>query len=171
LANYDYSQNGMYFVTICTKDREYLLGEILGGKLKETVQSKIVMACWMDLENHYSNCILDEFVIMPNYIHGIIGLFNPVETGFVETGLRPVSTITTEITKQHSLSEIIRAFKSFSARRINELQSTPGFSFWQFRFYDRIIRNEKELNRIREYIYKNPANWEKDKNNLENLDV
>ncbi|MFH1030262.1 MAG: hypothetical protein V1770_03315 [bacterium] len=64
---------------------------------------------------------------------------------------------------------MIRGFKTFSARKINDLQNTQETSFWQSRFYDRIIRNQDELNRIREYIFNNLANWENDRNNLENL--
>lgn len=78
----------------------------------------------------------------------------------VETGFKPVSTATI-----HGLSEIIRAFKTFTARKINNFQKTPGLPFWQQRYYDRIIRNEKELNNIRQYIIDNPKNWERDELN------
>ena len=69
-------------------------------------------------------------------------------------------------TKHHSLSEMVRAFKTFSARRINAMQNTPGKPIWQSRFYDHIIRNEKELNRIRKYIVENPKEWKRDRNNV-----
>jgi len=166
LQNYDYSSNGAYFVTICTKNREYSFGEIKNGKLQESITSKICMECWLDLPNHYPNCILDAFVIMPNHIHGVIIIAN-VETGFKPVSTKPVSTNAN--TKQHSLSEIIRGFKTFTARKINEHQDTQGQPFWQSRFYDRIIRDEDELNHVREYIQNNPLKWEEDKNNPENL--
>ncbi|MFH0854653.1 MAG: hypothetical protein V1891_04130, partial [bacterium] len=89
LAEYDYSQNGAYFITICVKNREHLFGEIIDGKLLDNERSKICIACWLDLPNHYGNCILDAFVIMPNHAHLIIFIQNDavaVETGFVETG-------------------------------------------------------------------------------------
>lgn len=195
LKNYDYASDGAYFITICTKDREHFFGEIIDEKLQETMQSKICMACWLDLPNHYPNCILDEFVIMPNHVHGIIVIQNndnlsilknpaeigqsvetgqparmgqPVEIGTpVETGLKPVSTHENDAhkTKQYSVSEIIRGFKTFTARKINDSRRMQGTSFWQSRFHDRIIRNEKELNRIREYIFNNPLNWKLDRNN------
>ena len=194
LKNYDYSSDGAYFITICTKGREHFFGEIADGKLQETDQSKICMECWLDLPNHYSNCILDAFVIMPNHVHGIVFIENrneimekfisapafvpapaPVSAPVsapVETGFKPVSTNANANAnanaihkiKQYSISEIMRGFKTFTARKINDLRNTQGISFWQSRFHDRIIRNEKELNRIREYISSNLLNWEKDCN-------
>jgi REP element-mobilizing transposase RayT len=133
-------------------------------------QGKIVEEHWYDLPNHYQNCRLDEFVIMPNHIHGIIEIRYHDDTrtftNTVETGLKPVSTINDEtVGKQHSLFEIIRGFKTFSARRINKYQNTVGLSFWQARFYDHIIRNEKSLNNIRRYIQNNPLKWSMDKYN------
>ena len=93
---------------------------------------------------------------MPNHIHGII---NIIEIN-VGNGLKPFPT------KKYSLSEIMRGFKTFSSRRINEQQNDFHFQ-WQKSFYDRIIRDEDELNRIRKYIVDNPPNWEADRSNLE----
>lgn len=156
LQNYDYSNDGAYFVTICTKNRECHLGEIVNGEMTETIQGKIIRESWLDLPNHYRNCILDEFIVMPNHVHGIIFIDNDS----VETGLKPVS-----------LSEIMRGFKTFSARKINEYLNTQETPFWQSRFYDHIIRNENELARIREYIIDNPLKWELDENNLKNTGI
>ena len=153
---YDYSTPGYYFFTIATKNRGNLLGQVeaVNSNLNDTNKEvnpyypmilndsgNIVLKCWKDLSNHYPNCILDEFMIMPNHIHGIINIHK-------QDG--------------HSLSEIIRALKSYSARRINELKGITGISIWQTRFHDRIIRDEVELYFIREYIQSNPINWEKD---------
>ena len=185
LKNYDYSSDGAYFITICTKNREHYFGEIINGKLQETDQSNICLTCWLDLPNHYANCVLDAFVIMPNHVHGVVFIQNPdaVANGddmfvhAVETGFKPVSTnthantdaetiVTTNTVKRHSISEIFRGFKTFTARKINDFQGTQGISFWQSRFYDRIIRSDDELARIRKYIQDNPANWGKDRNNM-----
>ena len=76
LQTWDYSNNGGYFITICTKNREHYFREIENEKLIETEQSKICLQCWLDLPNHYDNCVLDEFVIMPNHVHGIIFIDN-----------------------------------------------------------------------------------------------
>ena len=185
LKNWDYSSNGYYHITICTKTREHIFGRIVvetglkpvSTKMTLNEYGKIVEKCWHDLPDHYSNLKLDEFVIMPNHIHGIMIIDNndiPASAGVVETGLKPVSTrtttpIPTQTTnkKQHGLFEFVRAFKTFSSRRINELRLSPGTSVWQSRFYDRIVRDENELNRIREYIQNNPINWKNDDLNLE----
>jgi putative transposase len=179
LKYYDYSEPGAYYVTICTKNRAHIFGEIKDHKIFLSWPGCIVHKCWRDLPNHYPNCILDEFIVMPNHIHGIITLTNipPVETGFkpvsnqctqttvtqVETGLKPVST---KPIKRHSLSEIIRGFKTFSARKINEYQKTTGRQLWQTRFYEHIIREETKINQIRNYISHNPAMWSRDRNNM-----
>ena len=155
LKGWDYSSPGYYFIAICTKNRECLFGEILEN-------------CWNDLPNHYPNLKLDQFVVMPNHVHGIIIIENNNNTidyqGVpVETGLKPVSTGTSGTSdKTHGLFEFIRALKTFSARRINEYRQTPGTSVWQTRFHDHIIRDDDELNRIRKYIINNPSNWKMD---------
>ena len=175
----------------------HLFGSIVDQKLIPNRQAEVVTECWLDLPAHYTNCVLDKFIIMPNHVHGIIIIDNEiaetglklnntivatglkpdkvvVETGFkpdkvvVETGFKPVSTAG-KVAKPYPLSEIIRGFKTFSARRINEYQNTRGKAFWQSRFFDHIIRNREELKRIRQYIIENPLKWELEKNNHENL--
>ena len=176
LKDYDYSLNGAYFVTLCTKNSMHLFGSIVDQKLIPNRQAEVVTECWLDLPAHYTNCVLDKFIIMPNHVHGIIIIDNEIaETGLkpdkvvvVETGLKPVSTAG-RVAKPYPLSEIIRGFKTFSARRINEYQNTRGKAFWQSRFFDHIIRNREELKRIRQYIIENPLKWELEKNNHENL--
>ena len=167
LRGYDYSRNGVYFITICTKNRICLFGEIvidvtpntpnfISAKIKLSDAGEIVYDCWYDLPNHYPNLILDEFIIMPNHVHGIIIIENNIETG-----LRPVSTEK----QKYGLSEFVRAFKSFSSRRINEIRKPNRSEIWQPRFYDHIIHSDNELDRIRNYIKNNPKNWVNDRNN------
>jgi len=171
LQDYNYASPGAYFVTVVTHNRECLFGNLVDGKVVLNGMGKIVEECWYDLPNHYSYITLDQFIVMPNHIHGIVIINNAaVETGhIVETGLRPVSTTTTTTTttttKNHGLSEIVRALKSFSARKINKLRKTKNLLVWQSRFYDHIVRDEKSLNNIREYIMNNPLNWETDNEN------
>ncbi len=168
LKGYDYSTEGAYFITICTTGMKKVMGTVRNGKFEGNIYSEIAIKCWNDLSFHYDNCILDQFVIMPNHIHGIIILIYPKDISFEiekkETGLRPVST---EVSKRYPVSELIRAFKSFSTRKINLAGNTKGISFWQKNYYDRIIRSEREFERIREYIYFNPLRWEWDRNNFE----
>ena len=153
LPYFDYSQSGAYFVTICLKNRESsLLGKILHGEMLLNDLGEIVLQSWLDLPNHYSQVKLDEFMVMPNHCHGIIKIAD------VGAGLKPAPT-------KQALSEIIRAFKSFSARKINIFRKLPGMSVWQRSFYEHVIRDEKSLNRIREYIANNPLRWEFDREN------
>jgi putative transposase len=122
----------------------------------------IVQECWLDLPNHYPNLHLDSFVVMPNHIHGIFAIKYVDDNATVETGLKPVSTKV----KRHGLSEFVRAFKTFSSRRINELRQTPGMRVWQLRFHDHIIRDRSSMTKIQEYILNNPTKWEVDTENL-----
>ena len=104
---------------------------------------------------------------MPNHVHGIIVLtdqqrMNPIAEN-VGAGFKPAPT------RRHPLSEIVRAFKTFSSRRINELRQTPGVPVWQRNYYERVIRNDRELHDIRQYIVDNPAEWAADIENPKNL--
>lgn len=162
LPGYDYSKPGAYFVTICVKDHTHLFGSIQNSAMRENEFGKIVRKCWNDLPNHYPSVKLDAFVIMPNHIHGIIVILDDDHDDVV-AGLKPATTsapTNTNTPKRHGLSEIIRALKTFSARRINEMRNSPGISVWQRNFYEHIIRNEHALNQIRKYIEANPANWQ-----------
>lgn len=160
LLGYDYRQAGYYFVTACTKNRACLFGNIKDGLMAVNATGKIVEKCWNDLSNHY-RCHLDFFVVMPNHIHGII----IIPEFHVDAGLKPASTET----KYHGLTEIMRGFKTFSARRINELPDSLGEIIWQRSFYDHIIRDERGLENIRQYINNNPLQWEQDRNNLSSI--
>jgi len=159
LKGYDYSSEGAYFVTICVKGGEPILGEVVDGEMILSEYGRIVQACWQELVNHYEHVVLDAFVIMPNHILFIVILVD-LDVG---AGLRPAPTgPALTIVKQHGLPEIVRALKSFSSRRINQLRETTGTPFWQRNYYEHIIRNERALNAIREYVQNNPANWLED---------
>lgn len=120
---------------------------------------QIVRQCWEDLPKHYPHVMLDAFVIMPNHIHGVI-ILTEKNPGPEMAGLKPATT-----KRGHGLPEIVRGFKTFSARKINKERGTPGIKIWQRSFFDRVIRNEKELNQIRKYIMENPALWDLDQEN------
>lgn len=163
LPEYDYSQAGAYFITLCAHQREYLFGEIVDGEMKLNEFGQIVQSTWHALVNHVARIELDAFVIMPNHIHGIITIVGAgsVRAGSVRAGSEPAPT--TDITqKQTPLSEIVRQLKTFSARRINLARNTPGEPVWQRNYYEHIIRDEKSYNAISEYILDNPAKWELD---------
>jgi putative transposase len=162
LKGYDYSLPGGYFVTALSFHQKPVFGSIKNGLFKANINGNIVRKCWHELDKHYRSINLDAFVVMPNHIHGVIFIedtrvFTRHNAG---AGLRPALTILPE------LSETIRAFKSFSARRINENRKTPGTPVWQRNYYEHIIRNDKELNDIRQYMDANVINWDKDTDNL-----
>ncbi len=146
LPDYDYASPGAYFVSICTHQRVCLFGQITDGTLSANPFGKIVEACWPDLPSHYPNAVLDAFVVMPNHVHGILLIERVFQAA-------------------HGLGEIIRGFKTFSARRINELRSTTGKPLWQRGYHEHIVRNEAALEEIRDYINTNPLRWAVDRNN------
>jgi len=152
--DFDYTSNGYYFITTCTENRIDYFGKIHHGKMVLNESGLIVDKCWNDLPNHY-NCSLDYYSIMPNHFHGII---------IIEKKNIPGK-------RNYSLSEIIRGFKTFSSKQINQKRIGISKFKWQKSFYDRIIRNEKELFQIRRYIEQNPIKWEIEKGIPENLDI
>ena len=153
LKDYDYSMSGGYFVTICVQEMKCVMGEIAGGDMQLNGFGKIVEQIWEELPNRFPTIELDVFVVMPNHFHGIVFLQNPGAAS---------STPTT-------LGKVIRAFKSISAIEVNRRLETQGKQFWQRNFFERVIRNEKEMDKIREYIINNPLQWEIDRNCPENL--
>jgi putative transposase len=210
LQGYDYSQAGMYFVTVVVKDRKHVFGDIVNKTMMLNEAGIIVQGVWNSLPKQYP-ITLDEFIVMPNHIHGIIiletqpptnnsltnvgvGLAQPPKPIMVDgkpkTNSRPTrnasptddaqrvglestaNEASTSLsskddkrptpTKKTNLSDVIRFFKSLSAKRINIFYKTPGRSIWQNSFHDRIIRDEKELNAVREYILTNPLRWSLD---------
>ena len=173
LQGYDYAQAGAYFVTIVARDRACLFGKIIGGEMHLDQFGHIVKATWDELPHHYSNVERDALVVMPNHIHGII-MLSDVDGGResdVGAGFKPARGVPAGPNsgragfKPATLPEIVRAFKTFSARRINELRRTIGSSVWQRNYYEHVVRGEIELHRIREYIANNPLQWEMDREN------
>ena len=152
LRGYDYSGAGCYFVTVCVQGRERLFWD--GGRAglepaPTNPLGDLVAQTWLELPAHTTGIRMDKFIVMPNHFHGVIIL----ENGCVGAGSKPART---------SLSEAMRQFKTFSARKINLVRGTPGKPLWQRGFYDHIIRNEADYLRIWQYIDTNPAKWEED---------
>lgn len=194
LEGYDYSQNGAYFITICTQNREYLFGEIINGENKLNDAGKMIGVEWQALLNRFNNIKLDEYVIMPNHFHGIIIINNETVAGIVKTvgagahvvemvgaplvGAQPhilgaPNRATTRVAPtgvrnvRTIIGDIVGAFKSTTTHKYivgvknNDWQSFDG-KLWQRNYYEHIIRNEKSLDKIREYIIDNPQNWNQD---------
>jgi len=171
LKGYNYSQAGSYFITLCTRNRECLFGDIIvraGSKPAPGVQparmslneyGEIVKNVWDDLINHVTGVELDVFGIMPNHIHGIVTINRAGLEPRAEhrAGLEPAPT------GRIGLPEIIRQLKTFSARQINVRRRTPGVPLWQRNYYEHIIQNEKSYGEIATYIANNPTYWEIDR--------
>ena len=163
LRGYDYSRVGTYFVTICTQERECLFGEIVDGGVHLNDMGRIVVDSWEWLAEQYAHVSLDEYVVMPNHAHGIIVITDDCGDGSCgEDSCRGGSR--TAPTRK-PIGRLIGAFKTVSTKRINALRQMPGAKLWQRNYYEHIIRNEEELNRIRQYIADNPIQWEMDREN------
>jgi REP element-mobilizing transposase RayT len=160
LQGYDYSQAGAYFVTICTQNRECLFGEIADRQMVLNDAGKIVADEWMKIAEISNEIELGKWVVMPNHFHGIL-VINDSVGAIHESPLQ--MTVTQR--RNMALPKLIGRFKMLSSKRINETRNTPGAKLWQRNYYEHIIRNDDELNRIREYIINNPAQWEMDREN------
>ncbi|MBC7263734.1 MAG: transposase [Chloroflexi bacterium] len=156
LRDYDYSQAGAYFVTLCTRNRECLFGDVVDGEMRLNEFGAAVEESWKWLAEQYEYVALDEWVIMPNHVHGIIWIVDDPGRG---------SSRTAPTMKRKPLGRLIGAFKTVSTKRINEMNGTPGAPVWQRNYYEHVIRSEAELNRIRRYIAANPWQWQWDGNN------
>jgi type I restriction enzyme S subunit len=162
LKDYDYSQAGAYFITICTQDRQCLLGEVVNGEMQLNEMGKIVADEWKRSVEIRQEIALDEFVVMPNHIHGIVEI---KQSNVGATGRSPLP----RGPARKSLGAFVAGFKSAVAKRINETRGTPGASVWQRNYYEHVVRNEDDLGRIREYIVSNPLKWEWDEENPDNI--
>ncbi|SFV34330.1 transposase [Thermoflavifilum thermophilum] len=164
LRGYDYSSAGAYFITICTHNRECLFGDIVDGKMRLNEWGEIAQQCWLQIPNHFTNTSLDEFMIMPNHMHGIITINGNTVGAIHELPLQnelPLHSDPYQLRKM-LLPKIIGYFKMNVAKQINEHRQTPGQPMWQRNYYEHIIRDDDDLNRIREYIINNPLKWESD---------
>ena len=169
--NWDYRKNGYYFITICTQNRQHFFGEIEDGKMELNKIGEVVHAEWYASEKIRQHIYLDEFVIMPNHIHGIVIIDNDgrdvLQNVSTNTTTNPKNKFMAEISpSSNSLSMMIRQFKSAVTRHARPIM--PQF-MWQRNYYDHIIRNEKALEKIREYIFYNPTKWQSDQNKGDGL--
>ena len=138
LENYDYANIGMYFITICTKNRIKILGNVIQNNIKLTREGSICKTVLQDIVTVFDNIAINEYVIMPNHIHMIIEI--------------------KKVKENVSIFKIIKKYKSSISHKL-------GYSIWQKSYYDHIIRNEKELYAIKQYIKDNVINWKTDEYN------
>ena len=163
LKGWDYSKSGYYFATICIKNKECLFGCVAKGEMKLSDIGIKADQCWLKIPAHFPFVRLDEYIIMPNHIHGIIVIDksdNNVETQNVAS-LRDWNTNKFG-PQSNNLASIIRGFKIGVKKEAT--RNDLDFS-WQSRYYERIIRNKKELLNVRNYIRNNPTQWLQDEEN------
>ncbi len=170
LKGYDYSSEGAYFITICTKNRENYFGDVVDGKMVLTEMGKIADKFLQEIPDHFQNVLIDAYVIMPNHIHFIVIM--KTDDDCRDVALLHLYGGADKFTKQYysdispkkwTIWSIIRSYKSICTKTINAMQDNIFFA-WQPNYHDRIIRDENEWNRIRQYIVDNPAQWENDEN-------
>ena len=157
LKGYDYSQPGLYFVTICCDQRQNLFGEIVDGVMYLNQFGGIARDEWLKSSIIRPDIELDEYIVMPNHFHGIV-IINPVGANRSS----PLPLLTRTSMKPRSLSSIMAGFKSAVTKKINIIRNAPGTPVWQRNYYEHIIRNENALNNIRRYIVNNPVSWHQD---------
>jgi putative transposase len=169
LQGYDYSSVGAYFVTICTHNRECLFGEIVDAGMVVNDGGRMVQTCWGGIPAHFPHVELDEFVVMPNHFHGILVIVDSTVGAKNFSPLQPQSPIQNpEPVKRFAgtsktIGSVVRGVKIGVTKWMR--QNTQIHDVWQRNYWEHIIRNETELNQIREYIRNNPVRWELDKLN------
>jgi REP element-mobilizing transposase RayT len=172
LDRYDYSQAGAYFITICTYGRAPLLAAIRDGSAHLTAAGSIVEEEWLRTPRMRPNVVLDEHVILPNHIHGILFILEGEDAEHSTSETLPYlfgdpsSTVKPPDTS-HTIGSVVHGFKSATTSRIRRLRATQAparpLRVWQRQFFDHVIRDDADLNRIREYISTNPLRWELDR--------
>jgi len=185
LPGYDYTQPGAYFVTVCTQNRECMFGDVVEGQIALADPGRMVESVWRDLPEHYPGVALDEFVVMPNHLHGIIILVGagpracpdkPRQPQGVAGGPgRPQGVADRPgqpqgVAPTLSLPDVVHRFKSLTTARYRREVRECGWQpfadrLWQRNYYEHVIRDEDELDSVRQYIAENPLRWDQDPEN------
>ncbi|MDR1346388.1 MAG: transposase [Bacteroidales bacterium] len=175
LKDYDYSQAGLYFITICCQDKICRFGKIENGEMILNDWGEIARQCWLAIPQHFPNTILHEYVVMPNHVHGIIELVGAKFFSPLSPSISPSETISPKSCNNdnsraknfsplpgtsRTIGSIIRGFKIGITKQL-------GFSIWQRNYYEHIIRNEQSYQNIAGYIIHNPEKWRDDRFYLE----
>ncbi len=163
LKDRDYALPDLYFVTICAHERRCVFGCIENGSLAPSELGRLVRECWVAVPEHFPRVALQEFVIMPNHIHGVIAITPLVGA---QHGCALPGGATTDGVKPGSLGAIVRSFKAIVARRARNQLGWKG-PIWQRNYYERVLRDGKEFSDASRYIAENPMKWERDRENPE----
>ena len=158
---WDYSCPGWYFVTVCTQNRRLLLGKVVDDAVDLSAIGRYTTACWQEIPTHHHDVEIDEFIVMPNHVHGIIVLTGPerLPTLRRRDQIKQITELSAVHPQPGSLGAVVGSVKA----AVSYWCGTHNFEFgWQPRFHDRIIRGKNSLKAVREYIRENPINWRKD---------
>lgn len=164
MKQWDYSSDGYYFVTICVKNRAHVFGNVRDKKMRFNKWGEIAHECWQEIPIHFPDVEIDQFVIMPNHVHGIVVLKNKMEHVVGDKYIYSLSKNGTKKSKNRNmmqLSKIIATYKAAVTRKINKIPSNNYFQ-WQHSFHDHVIRDERALVNIQNYIFFNPDSWRDD---------
>lgn len=186
LKGYDYTQPGAYFITICTYHRAHLFGAVVDGEMQLNALGEVARQCWLAIPDHFPHAALDEFVIMPNHVHGILWIVganndSPTDRGGEKplAGAKNFSPLPSPppspprvAPRPHGTSKtigsMIRGFKIGVTKWAR--QNTDIHTIWQRNYYERIIRSERALDAIRRYIVNNPLRWHLDRYNPDTVE-
>ncbi len=182
LPNYDYASVGYYFVTICAYNHEHLFGEIVGANgcspgvnashdsggnaMALNDFGRIVQDEWIKSQTIRDEIELDEFIVMPNHIHGIVVIKRATDMLTRASGRSPLPMHVRTNMGSKTLSSFVAGFKSAVTLRVNQFRGAPRMPVWQRNYYEHIIRCDKELNNVRKYIVNNPSQWADDNENI-----
>ncbi|MGK7875021.1 MAG: transposase [Xenococcaceae cyanobacterium] len=159
LPGYDYTQPGAYYVTICTHQRQCWFGDVVNEEMRYNRLGDIAYRFWQALSRRFPHIKLDAFVVMPNHLHGILVI--------TDEGKGQVQPRREQFGKPipGSIPTIVRSFKSAVTRRINLMRPTTSPPIWQSNYHESIIRIERGLDNVRQYIIDNPRQWALDEEN------
>jgi putative transposase len=160
LKGYDYSSEGLYFVTICSYEKRCVFGRIVDAKAVLNATGLVLRECWIAIPLHFGRTRLHEFVIMPNHLHGIVEICG--ELG--RSSAAPLRGNVGAVVTPGSLGAIVRSFKAAATKRVHEDLRSSG-QVWQRNYFERVLRDGEEFSAATQYILENPARWEWDREN------
>jgi len=163
LRGCDYAFPGVYFVTICSAGKVAVFGSVSGESIVLSRAGEIVRAEWIGLAERFARLVLDEFVIMPNHLHGVLAFVGHAGGASPAGGISPAAT--GRASPSPTLFDVIGAFKSISTIKVNKLLGRRGVPLWQRSYYEHIVRPGEDLRKIQRYILENPLMWSLDPEN------
>ncbi|GAB4364788.1 MAG: transposase [Elainellaceae cyanobacterium] len=157
LKGYDYSSSGVYFITLCTHQRQCLFGEIVAGETQLNLYGEIVAEEWQRTPEIRANFAIDNWVVMPNHFHGIVIIENPDRSLSFRRAHSSAPLRDQLHRRPQSLSSFVAGFKSITTKRINTIRNAARTPVWQRNYYEHIIRDQDSATTIRQYIQNNPS--------------